>query len=107
MGARPVFCDIDPKTLLMDPEDVERKITKRTRAINIIHMGGQVCDMDALLDIAHRYGLAVVEDACHAAGAEWDGKKIGNVGDITCFSLQGINPSGKPVSGGEGGVNMH
>ncbi|MCD6593574.1 DegT/DnrJ/EryC1/StrS family aminotransferase [Candidatus Bathyarchaeota archaeon] len=104
MGARPVFCDIDPKTLLMDPEDVERRITKRTKAINVIHMGGRVCDMDALIDIARKHGLAIVEDACHAPGAEWDGKKIGNVGDITCFSLQGINPHGKPVSGGEGGI---
>lgn len=104
MGARPVFCDVDPKTLLMDPKDVERKITKRTRAINPVHVNGRVCDMDALMDIGKRYGIPIVEDAAHAAGAEWDGKKIGNVGDITCFSLQGIQPSGKPIGGGEGGI---
>jgi len=104
MGARPVFCEIDPHTLLIDPEDVERKITYRTRAINPIHMSGKVCDMDSLMDIGHRYGIAIVEDAAHAAGCEWDGKKIGNVGDIACFSLQGVNPSGKPVAGGEGGI---
>lgn len=104
MGARPVFCDIDPKTLLMDPEDVEKRITKRTRAIIPIHMNGRVCDMDALLDIGKRHGIAIVEDAAHCHGAEWDGKKIGSFGDIACFSLQGINPGGKPVSGGEGGV---
>ena len=104
MGARPVFCEIDPKTLLIDPEDVERRITHRTRAINPIHMSGKVCDMDALMDIGRRYGIGIVEDAAHAAGCEWDGRKIGNVGDIACFSLQGVNPSGKPVAGGEGGV---
>jgi len=104
MGARPVFSDIDPHTLLIDPKDVERRITQRTRAINPIHMGGNVCDMDALMDIGRRYGITIIEDAAHATGAEWDGKKIGNVGDITCFSLQGVNPGGKPVAGGEGGV---
>lgn len=104
LGARPVFCDIDPKTLLMDPEDVERRITKRTRAINPIHMNGRVCNMDALLDIGRRYGIPIVEDAAHAHGAEWEGKKIGNLGDIACFSLQGVTPGGKPVAGGEGGI---
>ncbi len=104
MGARPVFCDIDPKTLLMDPKDVERKITKRTRAINPVHVNGRVCDMDTLMDIGKRYGIPIIEDAAHAAGAEWDGRKIGNVGDITCFSLQGIQPNGKPIGGGEGGI---
>ncbi|HID95563.1 MAG TPA: DegT/DnrJ/EryC1/StrS family aminotransferase [Candidatus Latescibacteria bacterium] len=103
LGARPVFCDIDPKTLLVDPEDVERKITKRTRAINIIHFHGNVCDMDAFLHIRDKYGIPIVEDAAHALGAEWDGKKIGTIGDIACFSLQGSNPIGKPVAGGEGG----
>ncbi|HIE04263.1 MAG TPA: DegT/DnrJ/EryC1/StrS family aminotransferase, partial [Candidatus Latescibacteria bacterium] len=104
IGARPVFCDIDPKTLLMDPEDVERRITERTKAINVVHWGGNPCDMDALLDISRRYGIPLVEDAAHALGAEWGGRKIGNVGQITCFSLQGSNPVGKPVAGGEGGM---
>jgi perosamine synthetase len=104
LGARPVLCDIDPKTLLIDPEDVERKITKRTAAINAIHMNGRVCDMDALMDIGKRYGIPIVEDAAHAHGSEWDGKKIGNIGNIACFSLQGTTPGGKPVCGGEGGV---
>ncbi|HDH99522.1 MAG TPA: DegT/DnrJ/EryC1/StrS family aminotransferase [Firmicutes bacterium] len=106
MGARPVFCDIDPKTLLMDPEDVEKRITKRTRAINPIHMNGNVCDMDALMYISEKYGIPIVEDAAHALGAEWDGRKIGNVGHIACSSLQGSNPVGKPVAGGEGGMVM-
>jgi len=104
VGARPVFCDIDPKTLLMDPEDVERRITGRTRAINAVHVNGMICDMDALMDIGRRHGIPVVEDASHAHGAGWGDRRIGNVGDVTCFSLQGVNPSGKPVSGGEGGI---
>lgn len=104
MAARPVFCDIDPKTLLIDPEDVERKMTKRTRAINPVCLHGQVCDMDTLIDIGRRYGIPIVVDASHVHGAEWDGKKIGNVADITCFSIQGVDPWGKPVSGGEGGI---
>jgi len=104
MGARPVFCDVDPKTLLIDPEDAERRITRHTRAIDAIHLWGQVCDMDALMDIGSRHGITIVEDAAHCTGAEWGGKKIGNAGDITCFSLQGTDPGGKPVSGGEGGI---
>ena len=104
LGARPVFCDIDPETLLIDPEDVERRITKRTRAIVPIHLWGNVCDMDALMDIGRRYGIPIIEDAAHAHGAEWDGVKVGNIGDLTCFSLQGCLPWGKPVCGGEGGI---
>ncbi|MGQ9622549.1 MAG: DegT/DnrJ/EryC1/StrS family aminotransferase [Candidatus Caldatribacteriaceae bacterium] len=60
--------------------------------------------MDAFLDIGRRYGIPIVEDAAHAAGAEWEGRKIGSFGDITCFSMQGVNPNGKPIAGGEGGM---
>lgn len=104
MGARPVFCDVDPDTLLIDPDDVERKITERTRAVCVIHQNGRICDMDRLLEIGDEYGVAIVEDAAHAHGAEWDGKKIGSFGDIACFSLQSTTPYGKPVAGGEGGI---
>ena len=104
MGARPIFCDIDPRTLLMDPAGVRKKITSRTRAINIIHLNGMVCDMEAYAKISEEYGIPLIEDASHAHGAEWDGKKIGNSAHITCFSLNGVNPKGKPVSGGEGGI---
>ncbi|MFQ5808843.1 MAG: DegT/DnrJ/EryC1/StrS family aminotransferase [Armatimonadota bacterium] len=104
LGAIPVFCEIDPKTLLMDPADVEKRITERTRAIIPIHMCGRPCDMDALLGLAEKHNITVVEDAAHAHGSEWDGKKIGNVGHVACFSLQGNDPGGKPVSGGEGGI---
>lgn len=104
MGARPVFCEPDPETLLIDPMDAERRITEKTRAIACIHAGGNVCDMDALLEIGRKHGVAIVEDGAHIHGAEWDGKKIGSFGDVTCFSLQGVTPSGKPVAGGEGGI---
>lgn len=107
LGARPVFCDVDPRNMLIDPKEAESKITERTKAIVAIHFGGNVCNMDALLEIGKKYNIPIVEDAAHAHGAKWDGKKIGSFGDITCFSLQGIYTtpqSGKPVAGGEGGV---
>ena len=104
LGARPVFCEADPETLLMDPADVEARITPSTRAINPIHMHGNVCDLDALMAIGRKYGVTIVEDGAHVHGAEWDGKRVGNVGDVCCFSLQGTTPGGKPVAAGEGGV---
>jgi len=104
MGATPVFCEVDPKTLLLDPADAEQRITPRTRCITPIHSRGHVCDMDAMFALAERHDLVVVEDAAHAHGSEWDGVKIGNLGHIACFSLQGMMPGGKPVSAGEGGI---
>ena len=104
LGARPVFCEIDSKTLLPDPDDIERRITERTAAIAITHWNGRVCDMDAIMDISERYDIPVVEDAAHAHASEWDGDHIGSVGDIACFSLQGVSPGGKPVAAGEGGI---
>jgi len=104
LGAMPVFCEVDPHTLLIDPADVERRITDRTRVILPIHYNGRPCDMDALLEVAARHDLVVVEDAAHAFGSAWDGKQIGNVGHVACFSFQGLTPGGKPVAGGEGGA---
>jgi dTDP-4-amino-4,6-dideoxygalactose transaminase len=104
VGARPVFCEADPDTLLMDPADAERRITTRTRVLAPIHQHGRPCDLDALLAIADRHGLVVVEDAAHAHGSTWDGTRIGNVGHVACFSMQGVSPGGKPVSAGEGGI---
>ena len=104
MGATPVFCEVDPKTLLLDPADAERRITPRTRCLAPIHSRGHVCDMDAILAVAEKHDIVVVEDAAHAHGSEWDGVKIGNLGHIACFSLQGMMPGGKPVSAGEGGI---
>ncbi len=99
-AATPVFCDICPETLTIDPDDVERRITERTKALCVVHVFGNVCDMDRLCDIAQRNDLALIEDASHAHGALWQGKPVGSFGHIGCFSLQGA----KAVSGGEAGV---
>lgn len=104
LGARPVFCEIDPETLLPDPDDVEARITDRTAAIAVTHWNGRVCDMDALREIGERYDVPIVEDAAHAHASRWRGEHIGSVGDIACYSLQGVVPHGKPLAGGEGGI---
>lgn len=86
-GARPVFVDIDESTYLMDPNQVEDAITPRTRAILPVHLYGQPCDMDALLSIASRRGLWLVEDAAQAHGAQFKGKACGTLGRVGCFSF--------------------
>lgn len=99
-AATPVFCDIDVNTLTIDPDDIERKITPRTKAICVVHVFGNVCDMDRIVAIADKHNVALIEDCSHAHGASWDGRKVGSFGKIGCFSMQG----GKAVSGGESGV---
>lgn len=99
-AATPVFCDIDADTLVADPADIARRVTPRTRAICVVHTWGNVVDMDAVMAIANRHGLAVIEDASHAHGATYKGRPVGAIGHIGCFSLQGA----KAVSGGEAGV---
>lgn len=99
-GAIPVFADVDPKTFQIDPAKIEEKITERTRAILPVHILGLPCDMDAIMDIAKRHNLLVVEDACQAWLAEYDGKKAGTFGDAGCFSFQ--NSKNIPI--GEGGA---
>lgn len=104
LGARPIFCDIDPNSMLVNPQEIKKNITSRTRAINITHLNGRVCDLEAILKISQQFGLPIIDDASHAHGASWKGTKLGNFSHVTCFSLQGTNPKGKAVSGGEGGV---
>jgi len=104
LGARPVFCEIDPRTLCVDPVDLERRITPRTKVISVVHIHGNVCDMDAIMSIARKHGLAVLEDCSHCAGAEWDGRKVGTIGDIGCYSMQGDPIGGKALPAGEGGL---
>src|SRR5687767_12796929 len=99
-GAIPVFADVDPETLCIDPSDVERRISPRTKAIVVMHAGGMPCEMDALLEIARRHGLRVVEDASHAHGALYKGRKVGTFGDVAAFSLQ----TSKLCPAGEGGI---
>ncbi len=86
-GARPVFVDVEPQTLTIDPAQVEAKITSRTKAIIPVHLYGQMADMDAITTIADRYGIAVIEDACQAHGAEYKGRRAGSIGLSGCFSF--------------------
>jgi dTDP-4-amino-4,6-dideoxygalactose transaminase len=86
-GARPVFADIDPVTYNLDPAQVEAKITDRTRAIMVVHLYGQCADMEALGGLAKRYGVALIEDAAQAVGAEFDGRRAGSMGEVGCFSF--------------------
>jgi dTDP-4-amino-4,6-dideoxygalactose transaminase len=99
-GGKPIFCDIDRRSLTADPQDIERRITRRTKAIMVVHVWGNPAEVDVLRDIADKHGLPLVEDCSHAHGATYRGKAVGAWGDIGCFSLQG----GKAVSAGEGGV---
>ncbi len=104
LGARPIFAEIDPDTLCLDPADLPNRLTDKTKAIIAPHLFGAVCDMDPIMEFAHEHGLAVVEDCSHSHGATYDGKPIGSIGDVGCFSMQGGSPGGKPVAAGEGGV---
>jgi len=99
-NAIPVFVDIDPKTLNIDPNKIEEKITEKTKAIVVVHIHGLPCDMDEINEIAKKYNLAVVEDAAHAHGSTYKGKKAGNLGDMGAFSLNGT----KHLPTGEGGL---
>lgn len=99
-GADPVFADIDPLTYNIDPKEVERCITSRTKAIIPVHYTGQPCDMEAITAIAKKHNLTVIEDAAHALGAVYNGRKIGSISDMTCFSFHPV----KPVTTGEGGM---
>ena len=99
-GGRPVFCDVDPQTLLADPDDVERRITASTRAICVVHLWGNPAPMGRFVEIARRHNLGLIEDCSHAHGAFYQDRPVGSWGDIGCFSLQGP----KAVSAGEGGI---
>jgi len=96
----PVFCDIDPKTLTADPNDIEKRITPRTKAIIVVHTYGHPADMDPIMEIAEKHEIAVIEDCSHAHGAEYKGKKVGTIGDVGCFSMQ----ASKLLPAIEGGV---
>ncbi|HHV28948.1 UDP-4-amino-4,6-dideoxy-N-acetyl-beta-L-altrosamine transaminase [Acetivibrio mesophilus] len=100
MGAKPVFADIDPDTYNIDPKEIRAKITEKTKAIIPVHFTGQPCDMDEILRIAKEYNLLVIEDGAHAIGAEYKGRKIGILGDMTTFSFHPV----KHITTGEGGA---
>ncbi|MBI3008790.1 MAG: DegT/DnrJ/EryC1/StrS family aminotransferase [Candidatus Omnitrophica bacterium] len=86
-NANPVFVDIEPDTYMIDARRIEKAITKRTRAIIPVHLFGHPADMEPILDIAKRFNLKVIEDASHAHGAEYKGRKVGSIGDAGCFSF--------------------
>lgn len=89
-AARVRFADTDPRTLNMDPGSVAKLITRRTRAIYVVHYAGLSVDMDPILQLAQDFGLKIIEDAAHAPGAEYKGRRVGSLGDMTCFSFQSL-----------------
>lgn len=99
-GAKPVFADSHPDYWGIDPQETEKKITKKTKAIIPVHLYGHPCDMDPIMKIAKRHGLYLIEDCAEAHGAEYKGRKIGSFGDINCFSFFG----NKIITTGEGGM---
>lgn len=100
MGVKPVFADVQPGTLNIDPDDVRRRITPRTRALVCVHYGGMPCEMDELQAIADEHGLKFIEDAAHAPGATYRGRSVGAMSDFTMFSFQAI----KHITTGDGGM---
>lgn len=101
-NAVPVPVDVDPVTFCLDPEAFKAAITPKTKVVIPVHMAGHACDMERICQIAREHGIKIIEDASHAQGAEWDGKKIGTFGDLATFSFQ----NGKLMTSGEGGLLM-
>jgi dTDP-4-amino-4,6-dideoxygalactose transaminase len=96
----PIYADIDPRTYNIDPKEVARKVTRKTKAIFVVHFGGQMCDMDAIMEIARAHNLLVMEDCAHAHGAMYKGRRAGTIGDAGCFSFHSL----KNMTMGEGGM---
>ncbi len=99
-GADPVFADVNEDTLLIDPADVRSKITSRTRAVVAMDYGGQPCNYSELRAIADEFDLVLIADACHSLGGEYEGRPVGSLGDLNCFSLHPV----KQITSGEGGM---
>ena len=99
-GGTPVFADVDPETLLINPDSVRRKVTGRTRAVIAVDYAGQPCPYDELREITDRHDLWLVGDACHALGGEYQGRPVGSLADLSTFSLHPV----KHITSGEGGV---
>jgi perosamine synthetase len=99
-GGIPVYADIDPRTYNIDPAEVAKKVTPKTKAIYVVHYAGQMCDMDAIMEIARDNDLFVLEDCAHAHGSEYKGRKAGSISDFGCFSFHSL----KNMTMGEGGM---
>ena len=100
VGAKPVFADIKEDTWCIDPIDIEKKITKKTKAIMAVHLYGNVCDMNAIIKIKNKYNLYLIEDAAESLGAKYNNKFVGSFGDVSIFSFHGT----KTITTGEGGM---
>ncbi len=100
-GGIPVYADIDPRTYNIDPKEIEKKITNKTKAIYVVHYGGLMCDMDPIMAIARKHNLYVLEDCAHTPGAAYKGRKAGSIGDIGCFSFHSLK---NMTTCGEGGM---
>jgi perosamine synthetase len=100
LGATPVFADVDPETICLDPQDFQRRITPRTKAVVVVHYAGMPADMDAIMAIARQHNVKILEDCSHAHGALYKGKEIGTFGEVAAFSLM----TGKSLPIGEGGI---
>ncbi len=100
LGGKPIFVDIDPKTYNINPKEIEKHITNKTKAIIPVDFTGQPVDLEEIYAIAKKYGLVVIEDAAHALGAKYKGKKVGSISDMTMFSFHPV----KHITSGEGGM---
>jgi len=100
VGAVPIFVDINPETATMNPEDLEKSVTERTKAVIVVHYGGCPADFDEILPIVKKHNLFLIEDCAHAHGTEWKGRKVGAIGDMGGFSFQ----ESKSIPAGEGGI---
>lgn len=100
LGARPVFADVDPETLLVDPPSVEDRLSEQTRLVTAVDYAGQPCDYEALEDLTRRRGVTLVADACHALGGAWRGRPVGSLARASTFSFHPV----KPITSAEGGM---
>lgn len=98
-GGIPVFVDVEPTTFCIDPDDLENKITKKTKAIIPVHFGGFTCNMNTIMKISKKNSLHVVEDAAHACGSTYEGKKIGSISELSCFSFHPVKNLAMPKGG--------
>ena len=104
-GGTPIFVDVEPSTLNMDVDDLKKKITQKTKVILPVHIGGLPCKLNQISEIAKKSKIYVVDDAAHACGTEYDGRKVGSIGDLTCFSFHPVKNLAMP-KGGAITINM-
>jgi dTDP-4-amino-4,6-dideoxygalactose transaminase len=98
-GGKPVFVDVNPDTLCIEPKTIVKSITKKTKAVIPVHFGGMPCDIEKILEVSRKYGIKVIEDAAHAAGASYNKNKIGSHGFAVCFSFHPVKNLAMPTGG--------